>query len=220
MLGIHQCIYWSAEIPICAAKVLVLPLMVLKCVGDADGWLWECPCRRVEHLSFILFLMSLFAVCGGCIHACWFVSVRFDQTWQLGKLSFSLIAGLRGTISSAEAGGAGLFVTLKQLIGSYIPDLIAIIRRFESQPESPCHPTFWPMCLRVAVSRRLNKSRLPLRKMKLPHPRSVLLLYWVFRCFSDANQCVKDDFGFSRESKGRTVIQWQDQVRNSTWIIE
>ena len=47
----------------------------------------------------------------------------------------------------------------------------------------PCHPSFWPMCLTVAVSRRLSKSRLPLRKMKLPHPRWVMLLYWVFRCF-------------------------------------
>ena len=52
--------------------------VVLKCVGNEYGWLWECPCRRVERLScFCLwcfyFALYLRTVVG--THAYWCVSV-------------------------------------------------------------------------------------------------------------------------------------------------
>ena len=50
---------------------------------------------------------------------------------------------------------------------------------------------------------------------------SCLLSLWMFLVFGrHENRCVlEDDLGIWRESKGRTVIQWQDQVRNLTWIV-
>ena len=81
-------------------------------LGVEMGWQWRrmavrCPCRRVEHLSFIISGVSIYvAVCDG--HACILVCFCVDETWQVIKPCFSLTAGLRGTISSAGAGGGGL----------------------------------------------------------------------------------------------------------------
>ena len=64
------------------------------------------PCRRVQRLSFIISGVSIYvAVCDG--HTCILVCFCVDETWQVVKSCFSLTAGLRGTISSAEAGGGG-----------------------------------------------------------------------------------------------------------------
>ena len=66
------------------------------------GWAFEFLC------SWCLYY--LLSVAGGSCMLFYF-PVRFDQPWKLGKLSFSLIAGLRGTISWAEGGGTVCFFT-------------------------------------------------------------------------------------------------------------
>ena len=96
-----------------------------------------CEHVRAEGLSIwvSLFLMSLFAVSGGCIMH---VVVCFWPDMAISKLLRFLIAGLRGTISAAEGwGGSGLCMTLwyfMQVIVSKVADLIAIKRCEKSLP--------------------------------------------------------------------------------------
>ena len=46
--------------------------LVLKCIGNEDGWRWECPHRRVEHLSFFVFDVSIICYPWRVDHACFF----------------------------------------------------------------------------------------------------------------------------------------------------
>ena len=152
--------------------------LVLKCIGNENGWLWESPCRRVEHLSFFVFDVSIICYPWRVDHACFF-SCPFWPNMEISKVKlFSDSRPARKHLLGRRRRHCLFFHNLKQLTVSKVGDLIAIKRCEEFLP-----PSFWPMCLTVAVSRRLSKSRLPLRKMKLPHPRWVMLLYWVFGCF-------------------------------------
>ena len=83
-------------------------------VMQTDG----CEHVRAEGLSIwvSLFLMSLFAVSGGCIMH---VVVCFWPDMAISKLLRFLIAGLRRTISSAEAGGATGFDCSKEMWGVF-----------------------------------------------------------------------------------------------------
>ena len=189
--------------------------LVLKCIGNEDGWLWECPCRRVEHLSFFVFDVSIICYPWREYHACFF-SCPFWPSMEISKVKlFSDSRPARKHLLGRRRRRCLFLHNLKQLTVSKVGDLIAIKRCQESLP-----PVFLTHVLDGCCLQALRQIEAATSKDEAATSEvgaAFVLSLWMFLVFGrHANQCVlKDDLGFSRESTGRTVIQWQDQ-----WIME